>query len=158
MAYTIIDILQKLMDIEEDSFNLYLHMAEDAGEKSLKIMVAAKAIAKQEQKHVEYYKALIADLDIKPNDPIDVYLYDKVSKLLMEFKTHIHLYRMETMEDLIKFSLEFERSNIGLVLDIQGRLLEKISDMNNNIYKIISTIIEEEREHEKMFMDLLNYM
>ncbi|MBV7271750.1 ferritin family protein [Clostridium thailandense] len=155
MNYTILDILEKLINIEEDALKIYIQISETAQNNSLRISVVAKTIAKQEQKHIQYYKNLMHAWDDKLTEPIDFYLYDKAAKLLFEFINNIQLPQINSVKQLLRFALEFERSNIGLLLDIQGRLLEKIDDVNNDIYKVISIIIKEEQEHEKVFMDLL---
>lgn len=155
MAYTIFDLIQKLIDIEKDALEIYKKIEEKSKNESQVISIVARAIEKEEQKHIEYYEKLKSDLNEELNESIDFYLYDRVAKLLFEFRSRIQLPKIDNVQDLIKYSLEFEKNNIGLLLDIQGRLLEKIDDVNNNVYKVISTIIEEEKKHEKMFEQLL---
>lgn len=155
MNYTILDILEKLVNIEENALNIYVQIAETIKNDSLRISIVAKTIAKQEQRHIEYYKNLMHDLDGKLTETIDFYLYDKAAKLLFEFINNIQPPQVNNVKQLLKFALEFERSNIGLLLDVQGRLIGKADDVNNNTYKIISMVIREEKEHEKMFLDLL---
>lgn len=156
MGYTIYDLIEKLIDIEKSALQLYIKIEEEYRTKSRSISIVTKAIAKQEEKHIEYYEKLKIDLekDMK-NENIEVYLYDKVAKLLIEFKMYIDIPKIDVVQDLIKYSLEFEKNNIALLLDIQGRLLEKKDDVNNNVYKVISNIINEEREHKKMFEALI---
>lgn len=155
MAYTIFDLIEKLIDIEKDALEIYKKIEKKSKNKSQVISIVARAIEKEEQKHIKYYEKLKSDLNEELNESIDFYLYDRVAKLLFEFRSRIQLPEIDNVQDLIKYSLEFEKNNIGLLLDIQGRLLEKIDDVNNNVYKVISTIIEEEKKHEKMFEQLL---
>lgn len=155
MSYTIFDLIQKLIDIEKDALEIYKKIEEKSKHESQVISIVARAIEKEEQKHIEYYENLKSDLKEELNEAIDFYLYDKVAKLLFEFRSRIQLPKIHNVQDLIKYSLEFEKNNIGLLLDIQGRLLEKMDDVNNNVYKVISTIIEEEKKHAKMFEQLL---
>lgn len=155
MAYTIFDLIQKLIDIEKDALEIYKKIEEKSQNESKVICIVARAIEKEEQKHIEYYEKLKSDLKEELKESIEFYLYDKVAKLLFEFRSRIQLPQINNVQDLIKYSLEFEKNNIGLLLDIQGRLLEKMDDVNNNIYKVISTIIDEEKKHEKMFEQLL---
>lgn len=155
MAYTIFDLIQKLIDIEKDALEIYKKIEKKSKNESQVIGIVARAIEKEEQKHIEYYEKLKSDLNEELNESIDFYLYDRVAKLLFEFRSRIQLPKIDNVQDLIKYSLEFEKNNIGLLLDIQGRLLEKMDDVNNNVYKVISTIIEEEKKHEKMFEQLL---
>lgn len=155
MAYTIFDLIQKLIDIEKDALEIYKKIEEKAKDESKVICIVARAIEKEEQKHIEYYEKLRNNLREELDEAIDFYLYDRVAKLLFEFRSRMQLPKIDNVQDLIRYSLEFEKNNIGLLLDIQGRLLEKMDDVNNNVYKVITKIIEEEKKHEKMFEQLL---
>ncbi|EDK32594.1 ferritin family protein [Clostridium kluyveri] len=155
MTYKIFDLLQSLIDIENMSLKLYLKIEEHFKNESQEINILAKTIAKQEQKHIEYYESLSSSLKGKLDDSIDFYLYDKISGLLFEFKKNIKIPEVNTPRHLIEFAIEFERNNVALLLNIQGRLLQNINDVNNRIYRVISIIIREEEEHENMFRKLL---
>ncbi len=155
MNYTLSDLIQKLIDIEKDFFNIYVILEEKSNNKSSTIYAVIKVIKKREKNHIKYYEKLKDDLTNELNESIEFYLYDKISKLLSEFKLYIHLPEIKSVQDLIKYTVEFKRDNIGLLLDIQGRLLEKMDDVNNNVYRILSQIIKDEEKHEKMFEKLL---
>jgi sugar phosphate isomerase/epimerase len=153
--YKLSDLIQKLIDIAKDILKIYIKIEEKFKGKSQVICIIARAMEKQEQKYIEYYEKLKNDLVGELNESIDFYLYDKAAKLLYEFKMHIEQPKINNVQDLIKFAVEIEKNNIGLLLDIQGRLLGKMDDVNNNIYKVFSMIIKEAEKHEKMFEDLL---
>jgi SepF-like predicted cell division protein (DUF552 family) len=155
LNYTLSDLIQKLIDIEKDFFNIYVILEEKSNNKSSAIYAVIKAIKKREKDHIKYYEKLKDDLTNELNETIEFYLYDKISKLLSEFKLYIHLPEIKSVQDLIKYTVEFKRDNIGLLLDIQGRLLEKIDDVNSNVYRILSQIIKDEEKQEKMFEKLL---
>ncbi|ALB46828.1 MULTISPECIES: hypothetical protein [Clostridium] len=156
MNYTIYDLIERLIDIENNALEVYKKIEENAKEKNSKnIEIITRVIRKEEIKHIKYYERLKEKFNYELNDTIDFYLYDKVVKLLYEFKSQIRIPHVDNVQDLIKYSLEFEKNSISLLLDIRGRLLGNLNDVNNNVYKIISNIIEEERRHEKMFSDLV---
>ncbi|WP_333861382.1 ferritin family protein [Clostridium sp.] len=155
MSYKIFDLIQSLIDIENISLKLYSKIERNFKNESPKISILAKTIAKQEQKHIEYYENLSQSLKGKLDDSIDFYFYDKISGLLFEFKKNIKIPKVNTPRSLVEFAIEFERNNVALLLNIQGRLLQNINDINNRIYKVISIIIKEEKEHENMFLGLL---
>lgn len=156
MNYTIYDLIERLIDIEKNALEVYKKIEENAKEKNSKnIEIITRVIRKEEIKHIKYYERLKEKFNYELNDTIDFYLYDKVVKLLYEFKNQIRIPHVDNVQDLIKYSLGFEKNSISLLLDIQGRLLGNLNDVNNNVYKIISNIIEEERRHEKMFSDLV---
>lgn len=156
MNYTIYDLIERLIDIENNALEVYKKIEENAKEKNSKnIEIITRVIRKEEIKHIKYYERLKEKFNYELNDTIDFYLYDKVVKLLYEFKSQIRIPHVDNVQDLIKYSLEFEKNSISLLLDIRGRLFGNLNDVNNNVYKIISNIIEEERRHEKMFSDLV---
>ncbi|WP_026888089.1 hypothetical protein [Clostridium beijerinckii] len=156
MNYTIYDLIERLVDIEKNALEIYEKIERDAKERNSKnIEIITRVIKKEESRHIKYYEELKEKFNYELNETIDFYLYDKVVKLLYEFKSQIRFPYISSAQDLIKYSLEFEKNSIGLLLDVQGRLLGNLNDVNNSVYKIISKIIEEEKKHEKMFSDLL---
>lgn len=62
MTYKIFDLLQSFIDIENMSLKLYLKIEEHFKNESQEISILAKTIAKQEQKHIEYYESLSSSL------------------------------------------------------------------------------------------------
>lgn len=155
MNYSLSDIIQKIIDIEKEFFNVYVKIEEQWKNKSPLIYAVTKAIEKQEKKHIEYYEELKKELKGNLNEDIEFYLYDRVAKLFYQFREYIQFPEIKNPQDLIQYAVEFEKNTIGLLLDIRGRLLESIDDVNNNIYRILSIIIKEEEKHEKMFEQLL---
>ncbi|EKQ56682.1 MULTISPECIES: hypothetical protein [unclassified Clostridium] len=156
MNYTISDLIQKLIDIEKDILSI-LKRIEHLPQNKLKVVgIIARAIEKQEQKHIQYYEQIKNNLCGELNETIDFFFYDKVAKLLYEFRSHIQEYpQINNAQDLIKYAVGLKKDNIGLLLDIQGRLLGKADDVNNNVYKVIEQIIKEEEKQEKMFEQLI---
>lgn len=155
MNYTLSDLIQKLIDIEKDFFNIYVMLEEIFKNNSLAIYAVIKVIRRREKRNIEYYEKLKSTLTDESDETIEFYLYDRISKLLSEFKHNIKLPEIKNTQGLIKYTVEFKRDNIGLLVDVQGRLLEKIDDVNNNIYKILSQVIKDEEKQEKMFEKLL---
>lgn len=155
MNYTFSDLIQKLIDIEKDFFNIYVMLEETFKNNSSTIYAVIKVIKKREKGHIEYYEKLKSSLTDESDETIEFYLYDRISKLLSEFKQNIKLPEVKNVQSLIKYTVDFKMDNIGLLVDIQGRLLEKIDDVNNNIYKVLSQVIKDEEKHEKMFEKLL---
>lgn len=155
MNYTSSDLIDKLINIEHIALEIYIKIEEKYRAESQLIGIVVRAIEKQEEKHIEYYENLKNDLEGRVKDSIDFHLYDKVSNLLFEFKNQMQLPELDNVQDLVGFALKFEKNNIALLLDVQGRLLEKMDDVNNIIYNVISKIISEEEEHEKMFEQLI---
>lgn len=155
MNYTISDLIQKIIDIEKDVLEIYKEIQCMFENKSKVIGIIARAIEKEEQAHISYYEKLKEELQGDLDEVIDFYLYDKVAKLIYEFRSHLLLPKVGKVQDLIEYTIELKKNIISLLIDVQGRLLEKLDDINNNIYKVMSRIIKEEEKHEKMFEQLV---
>jgi len=156
MNYTVLDLIEKLIDIEKNALEIYTKIEEMSKGKKLKaVNIFVQAIKTEELKHIKYYESLKENLKDELKETIDFFLYDKAAKVLYEFKNQIRVPQIDNVQDLIKYALDFEKSNVGILLDIQGKLFENFNDVNNNVYKVISRIISEEKEHEKMFAQLV---
>lgn len=147
--YTLDDIIEKLILIEQDAMKMYIRIADKAKNSNIMLNAMAKTLANDESKHTYYYESLKNDIKEEENIQIDVFLYDKVAKLLYEFRNNIIKREFEDVHELIKYALEFEKENIALLLYIQGRLVINIQDASKASYRVISKLIEEEREHER---------
>lgn len=156
MNYTVSDLIEKLIGIEKNALEIYTKIEEmSKSNESKAINIFARAIKQEELKHINYYENLKEGLKEELNEEIDFFLYDKVAKILYEFKNQIRIPEIDNVQDLLKYALDFEKNNIGILLDVQGRLLGSLKDINNNVYKVLSKIISEEKEHEKMFTQLI---
>lgn len=155
MSYTISDLLEKLINIEENTLDIYNEIQGNLESKFKAFDIIIQVIKKEELKHIKYYKDLKKEFENNSNEEIDFYLYDRVAKILFEFKNQSNLPKISNVQDLIRYAFEFEKNNIALLIDIQGRLIQKEDDMNKKVYKVINDIINEERGHEKMFEELI---
>ena len=150
MSYRISDLIEKLIKIEEDGVELYTSIEKQFQESFSQISIVAKILANQEKKHILYYQELMKNIEEEMNCEIDFFLYDKAAKQLFEFRNHIHMYKLDDVKGLIHFAVDLEKKNIGLLLDIQGKLFEKLEDVSDEVYKVLTKIIEEEKQHENM--------
>lgn len=146
--YTICDVIEKLILIEKDSKKMYAGMA-DKSKKYIMLNAMAKTLADEESKHINLYESLKIDLKDEENIEIDVFLYDKVAKLLHEFRSNMIEREFQDIQELVKYALEFEKKNIALLLDIQGKLVLNLQDTSKVSYIMISKLIEEEKKHEE---------
>jgi hypothetical protein len=148
-VYTVQDIIEKLILIEQDGTKIYTDIADKFKESNPMLSILAKAFAKEEARHAQYYVNLKKEIKNEEEIEIDFHIYDQVAKLLYEYRNRLMLPELKEVRELIKYSLEFERKNIGLLLDIQGRLVTNPQDLSKARYEIFSKIIQEEREREK---------
>lgn len=155
MAYTLVDLLEKLRAIEECAAKMYEEIANNCSKKDKKISIAAKVLMAEELRHVEYYGKVIADSQNHENIEIDFDIYDKAYSLMNEFKKRIYTPQISSVPELLLFAYEFENSNAALLLDIKGRMVRDNNGSLNFNYLAITEIILEEQKHSNaiaMFM------
>jgi rubrerythrin len=145
MGYTILDLIEKMILIEEKVCSMYREMALFLKHSGMKVV--CEVLAREEERHIQYYKVFKGQLLQEDVVEIDFYIYDKVSFLLDSFKYRLEKPKAENTLELIKFALELEKENLALLLDIQGRLVQKEADTKTITYRALNDIIEEERSH-----------
>ncbi len=87
MAYTIIDIINNLIDIEKKGFSMFREISNNC--KNLRVSIVSKTISNQEKKHIQYYENLKKDIDALDKEDIDFSIYDKISSRMQQFKVSI---------------------------------------------------------------------
>ncbi|WP_026895947.1 hypothetical protein [Clostridiisalibacter paucivorans] len=156
MAYTIIDIIDKLISIEKKSKQLYITAIKKIEDNS-RIKIIFRILLKEEDRHIEYYNNLKKSLEDKAIEPINFYSYDKISHLANKFKNDMYLPNFKDIKDLIIYALDFEKANLALLMDIKGRLVLSKTDTDSIQYKIISQIVEEEKKHVKNLENFIHF-
>ncbi|GFZ31037.1 hypothetical protein CSC2_15630 [Clostridium zeae] len=154
--YTIIDLLEKLIVIEKNSEEGYLILAsnEDINER---VRILARVFAKKHGRHSERYKEMKSKINGNKEIEIDFFTYDKAAKLIYEFislkKSNLHCTRTK---DVLDIALKFQKEQLSLVLSIRGLLVKSQADIGTENYKILTSIIEEEKQHIKDLENLRN--
>lgn len=147
MSYTIVDLLKKLEKIEENAFNLYHSLASVEGKENIKFRTVVRILAGEEERHVKLYRKLIEQAERQPETEIDFSIYDKASSLVEEFKGRIVKPQVNSIQEIVKFALNFERENAALLIDIRGRMVKKEDDSVNFNYLTLTELIVEEQKH-----------
>jgi hypothetical protein len=155
MPYKICDIIDKLISIEEHLAELYFSAAADLRYMAPAVSIVAKVLGKEEQKCIYFYEDIKKAMEGRKDTGIDIYIYDKVAKLLYEFKRKIQMPHFKNMQELARFALEFKSTSIGLLLDIQGRFVISKEDTFKTSYEIMTRIIEEEKKREQELKNFL---
>ncbi len=146
MAYSVVDLLNKFINIEQNGYEMFLRISsvEDA---PTKVKTIAKVFAKEELRHIELYKSLRGEIDESSGVELDFDIYDKASKLISEFSNIFHQPRTEDVRKMLEFCLDFEKENLALLLSIQGLLVKMNADTQSKVYKILTEVINEELKH-----------
>ena len=143
--YTIIDLLDKLITIEQKGYEMYklISLMDDIDNN---IKLVAKILAKEEQRHGKIYRDLKTEMQKIDLPMIDFSIYDKASNLISSFR-YPSLGHISSVEELLRFALDFEEQGISLVMSIQGLLIRETGDSSSITYNVLTQIIEEERKH-----------
>ncbi|HBJ2611445.1 hypothetical protein FDF15_18365 [Clostridium botulinum] len=147
MAYTIIDIINNLIDIEKKGFSMFREISNNC--KNLRVSIVSKTISNQEKKHIQYYENLKKDIDALDKEDIDFSIYDKISSRMQQFKVSKTIPIVTDTKKLINFARELSKENLALLIYIQGQLIRKEIDTNMLAYNVMGKIIEEQEKYSK---------
>lgn len=147
LAYTAIDLIKKAIIIAKKRHEVYKKISKDM-EKNFKVAVAANILVRSVEKNIDYYEKLKMELE-NDDEYIDFDIYDKISHLFNKFSQRFENPEIRDVEDFLEFSLSFERQVVAFYIDIQGRLVKRAEDTEKKAYKILSSIIEEKKNHIK---------
>ncbi|APQ97153.1 hypothetical protein [Clostridium botulinum] len=147
MAYTIIDIINNLIDIEKKGFSIFREISNNC--EDLRISIVSKTIANQERKYTQYYENLKKDIDVLDKEDIDFSIYDRISSRMQQFKISITMPVVTDIKKLINFARELSKENLALLIYIQGQLIRKETDTNMLAYNVMGKIIEEQEKYSK---------
>jgi len=144
-GYTILDILDKLIVLEEKGYKMYhtISLREDIDER---IKMVARILADQESRHMQLYKKIKEITEERELPSIDFDIYDQASQLLSNF-IHPNALHIEDIQQLLQFALDFEKQNLALVMSIQGILVRGLNANSSVTYNVLTEVIEEERKH-----------
>jgi len=152
--YTIDNLIDKLIQIEQEGHDLYLMISENTNvENKLKIM--AKILAVEETKHMLAYEGFKKNQSPYDNIEIDFTTYDKATELIYEFSKIKTKNYISDVTELFKSALIFEKENLSLVLILSGLFVKSYKDLESRNYLIFSEIIKEEQMHVDLMEDIL---
>ena len=144
MAYTAIDLLDKVIYVGEKSKSMYDKSLEGL-QKNSTIYLVIKVISKNLCKNIEYYKKLKEENCNAGIEEIDFVIYDKISSLINEFTNKIIIIDTIDIKSSIEVSLNFQKDVLALFISIQGRLIKSEKDIKTKTYEILSDMIKEKK-------------
>lgn len=146
MAYNVIDLINKSIDMEERRKKLYENIGKQQKEHS-SIKIMSKVLIKNIDKTIKHYKDLNKELKNIELEEIDFWTYDKISFLINQYNKKEYEVSFDNVGDYIKFSLNLEKDMYSLLIDIQGRYVKDIKDTYTKTYEILSDIISSRAKH-----------
>lgn len=147
MGYSIVDLLDNLIVIEQNTCRMYRYIASSDSSAANSLKTVAMVLAKEEERHIAFYQNIKKEVSLHKDIEIDFDIYDKASSLVLEFKKFIAKPQAKNAEELVQYALNMERENVALLLNVQGRLVRKPDDRDTMSYLALSDLITEEQKH-----------
>lgn len=141
MGYTVIDIIDKSIEIELKRKNILISV-ESEGKNFHVISLMSKVLIKDIDSNIEEYSNLKEEMLAEKLDSINFEIYDKISALIIEFNKKKYMSKSENVEEYLNFSLDLDKDTYSLFVDIQGRFVQNIEDINTKTYIVLSKIID----------------
>ncbi|MCT4509673.1 MAG: hypothetical protein N4A48_13125 [Tepidibacter sp.] len=149
MAYNNIDLIDKMIYIEQKRKEIYIQIANENFQNKL-ISIIVKTLLKNLDRNLTYYtkeKEYIEQENL--SEVINFLLYDKILFLINKFKKRLAKPDITNVKSLLKFSISWENQVYALLIDIQGRVIEKEEDIGTNTYILLTKLIKEKEEYIK---------
>jgi len=146
MGYTIVDIINKSIDITARRKGVYVNIGIEKGNIPA-VKILSKILTEQLDKTAAFYERLKNETEESDVEAIDIATYDKIAFLINEFNKKIIIVDIKNARDFLEFSLSLEKDAYSLLVDIQGRFVKNTVDVNTKTYKILSEIINNKRNY-----------
>lgn len=147
--YTIIDIINKIIEIDEKSVEIYKLL-----QKNLTLRDQARLVAgvflREEERHINTYKLIKKQIEDPEITQIDFDIYDSISKILTAFKKELDYIEKFDVREILMWALNYKQKHLAVVIRIQGLLVRRAEDAEGISYRTLTKIIEEEKKHVKM--------
>ncbi|MCM1991702.1 hypothetical protein [Oceanirhabdus seepicola] len=141
MAYNIIDILDKTINIAEKRKNVYLNI-DYKGQNKANFQLVTSVLIKSVEKEIKYYEDIKLDLKDKCLEDIDFSVYDKISFLMNEFYNKAYCEDIDNIPKLIKCTASLHKDIYALYMSIQGKLVTTKNATETFAYKILSSVLD----------------
>ena len=140
MSYSIIDIVDKAIKIEEKRIFLINELINE-NENLPTINLLGKVFEKESRKMIDYYRSIELELNDSDVEEIDFRTYDKISFLINEFFNKMFIPIVENPKEYMNYALELAGDELALFIEIQGRLVNNDNKSSGITYNILSSII-----------------
>lgn len=144
--YTIIDVLDKLIDIEKKAYTSYVK-AMDVKNIPQSVKTVIQVLAREEKRHIQLYKSIKEEVKDKEGLDIDFESYDKISKPLSDFSKWIVSIEFDNVSNLLQYAVDLEKKHLALAITIQGILVKNLEDETTIAYRVLTELIENGNKH-----------
>ena len=146
MGYNVVDILDKAIKIANKRKSIFESIEKEKCDITA-MKVISKVLIKEVDRTIKYYEKLKEEVGDAEFEEIDFVIYDKISFLINEFSKRIYVPHVNNVREYLKFSIDLEKDNLSLLVDIQGRFVKSTSDIHTKTYEILSKLIDNIEKH-----------
>lgn len=142
--YDIRDLLDKAISITKQKKIIYEKIEFPPDDRPLQSLLHVMTLSAQ--KDLIFYQNLRESIHEDAAQEIDFAAYDMISSLINQFIRGFTVPQIKTRQELIAFSLNFEKSLYALMVDIQGRLVQA-EGQNTITYRTLSQMIQRKKKN-----------
>lgn len=147
MAYSILDILDSLIDIENKAITIFEELSA-MSKADERLRVVSNIFILEEKRHVENYEELKKSLKAQDFPDIDLNTYSEISTFFNEFYRNLKPISAKTVKELLMYAYRLELHNSTLLSNILNLFASfKMNKVYKQCHDVISELIEEERKH-----------
>jgi hypothetical protein len=144
--YTGLDLMEKLILQAKWRKQIWANLKKKEKDVGKKILL--KMLRDKTSRDITYYEQLTVQMKTQEAEIIDFFIYDKVASLMNQYKARIEsIPQLKTKNEIINFAIELEEGMIALLLDIQGRLVQKSEAEDTRIYKLLLEMIDQKSKY-----------
>lgn len=152
MAYTVLDLLDKIIYVEEKKKNICGVELEKVKDDT-RIYILVKVLIKNLNDSIEFHKELKEEVKKTEMEDMDFIVYDKVSFLIDEFSNKVIAPDNCNIKSIFKCCLDFQKNILSLYIYIQGKIVQREEDVGTSTYKVLNTMIAEKKKEVKELED-----
>ncbi|AWZ48903.1 hypothetical protein C3495_08800 [Clostridiaceae bacterium 14S0207] len=146
MAYNVIDLLERKIDISNKILDLYKDTQNEYRSNKPLCLIINVFINYRNSK-IEHCKLLKEDLKHKDLKDIDIFIYDKISSLISQFHSNMTGFSCNgEVKDFLERCIILNEEEKALIINIRGRLIQQYEDTNTIEYRVLTNIMVKEEK------------
>lgn len=147
MSYTITDILDKFIKINDIRINVYEEYEEilkiRESKDNLRYIIIVKSLIKEVYRENEYYDIIKKTRIPSEMDEVNFLSYDKISFSMESFKKNVNKYKVNDCKQIISSFIDIEQDILALMITVQGMLVLQTEDTETLAYNVLTEVIKE---------------
>lgn len=143
--YTVVDIIDKLIEVKRKSLSYY-RMLNENSKIEPRVKFIANVFAREEERQITLFEEIKTESLNLEDIQIDFHIYDSITKVFVDFKRGLHYTEAYDIRELLLNALDLSQKNLALVIRIQGMLVRKKEHGESNSYNVLTKMIKAEED------------